>query len=452
MQLSIRAKLFLMFFAVIVVVSGSIGSYFYINARDALMASLQQRLQNSAALVAGNVEADRLRALQAKTDTHRPEYQATLAQLREWVKANRDLAYIYIMRLQENGEVRFVVDSDDSAEQAMPGSLYKEATPQLMDGFERPSVDTEITHDEWGSFLTGYAPLPGGRGEFLLGIDMRAGEVDAKFRELQISGVVSLVLSLLFAWAFSAWFSRQFLRPVHAVINRCQDIADGCYGEQIALRTGDELDKLVRAFNHMSRHLKDDNDAIAAARLRLEEQQAAMDAEIARRTTDLSTLNAELLRSNRALKQSEAQLTERLIRDELTGLHNRRGALDCLEDLRRQAQRGGRSFSLVLILLGQAIDDEASSSLLLLISGGIRQRLRSGDILARFDARQFLVVMPESGESQAEAFAIELSDHLSQLLEGDSVPPRYFGVAEFRLGESVAACLERAWLSLPKLG
>jgi hypothetical protein len=44
-------KLFLSRFVSVVLVSGSIGIYFYINAIGSLMQSLRPRLQNSAALV-----------------------------------------------------------------------------------------------------------------------------------------------------------------------------------------------------------------------------------------------------------------------------------------------------------------------------------------------------------------------------------------------------------------
>jgi hypothetical protein len=47
MQLSTRNKLFLSHFLAVVLVSGSIGSYFYASAIDNLKHSLQSRLMNS---------------------------------------------------------------------------------------------------------------------------------------------------------------------------------------------------------------------------------------------------------------------------------------------------------------------------------------------------------------------------------------------------------------------
>ena len=45
-------------------------------------------------------------------------------------------------------------------------------------GVEQAYTSVEaLTHDQWGRFLSGYAPLRGGHGNYLLGIVLRADEV-----------------------------------------------------------------------------------------------------------------------------------------------------------------------------------------------------------------------------------------------------------------------------------
>ncbi|MBI2380987.1 MAG: diguanylate cyclase [Gammaproteobacteria bacterium] len=460
MRLGIRAKLFLMFFAVILTVSGSIGSYFYWNARSALMDSLQQRLKSSAALVVRSVDAQALDKIRQPADVHLAEYQKTLARLRSWVASNEDLAFIYVMQRNTAGEVSFLVDSDASPEQAQPGDLYEPAPPQMLAGFDKPSVDDSILEDAWGSFLTGYAPVPGREGRYLLGIDMRADEVEAKFQRLHLSGAVSLALSLCLAWLFSAWVSRQFLRPVQTVISQCEHMAAGQAGLRIDLRTGDELDTLIGAFNRLSSALRDEAESTDAARLRLSVQEAAMEAQIQRRVSDLSSLNAELLAESKALRLANEALSAELRRDELTGLANRKAAMAMLDDLRTQAQRGGRSFSLLLILMEpdgerRQIPPGALDETLRRFAFRAQGYLREGDIMARFEAFQFLVIMPGASLAQAEALAMELADKLgvreTVAHAGEELGlSRYFGAAHYQLGESILACLERVWLSLPR--
>ena len=38
------------------------------------------------------------------------------------------------------------------------------------------AADDAITHDRWGYFLSGYAPVKNGDGLYLVGLDMRADE------------------------------------------------------------------------------------------------------------------------------------------------------------------------------------------------------------------------------------------------------------------------------------
>ena len=69
LNLSTRSKLFLSHFLAIVLVSGSIGSYFYANAIENLLSSLKSRLLNSAALMSHSFDVAQLDTLRAAADT-----------------------------------------------------------------------------------------------------------------------------------------------------------------------------------------------------------------------------------------------------------------------------------------------------------------------------------------------------------------------------------------------
>lgn len=57
--------------------------------------------------------------------------------------------------------------------------------------------DANPYRDAWGVFLSGYFPLRKGEGKYLIDIDMRADEVDQKMARLQMTGLLSLLGSLL---------------------------------------------------------------------------------------------------------------------------------------------------------------------------------------------------------------------------------------------------------------
>ena len=76
MQFSTRSKLFLSHFLAIVLVSGSIGTYFYTSAIDNLERSLQSRLLNSAAILSKVFSASQLAALDSPDDIATESYRS----------------------------------------------------------------------------------------------------------------------------------------------------------------------------------------------------------------------------------------------------------------------------------------------------------------------------------------------------------------------------------------
>ena len=115
LRLPIQRKLFLSHFLAVVLVSGSVGTYFYVSAVKSLVASLRARLQNSAALVSQAIDAQSLAPIQGPEDTGTEAYQNALALLRAFKHTNEDIAFLYIMRL-EGERVMFVVDSAETPE------------------------------------------------------------------------------------------------------------------------------------------------------------------------------------------------------------------------------------------------------------------------------------------------------------------------------------------------
>ena len=98
MRFTIQTKLFLSHFAAIILVSGSVGSYFYHSAIENLMDALQSRLKNSASLISSSLQDAHLDQIREEKDVALPNYQHYVKQLRDYVKTNPDIAFIYVMR------------------------------------------------------------------------------------------------------------------------------------------------------------------------------------------------------------------------------------------------------------------------------------------------------------------------------------------------------------------
>ena len=113
-RISVRTKLFLSHVLIVAFIAGTAGTYFYLSAAESLMDGLKERLQASAGLISQTLDAEALRHIRTEEDT------ATLDQLRALKRMNPDIAFIYVMRLEAE-KVFFVIDSDETNAQALPG-------------------------------------------------------------------------------------------------------------------------------------------------------------------------------------------------------------------------------------------------------------------------------------------------------------------------------------------
>ncbi|MDQ3953167.1 MAG: diguanylate cyclase [Actinomycetota bacterium] len=121
--------------------------------------------------------------------------------------------------------------------------------------------------------------------------------------------------------------------------------------------------------------------------------------------TDVTTRK----RTERALREKEQQAQEAALRDDLTGLHNRRGLLHVVDALTKLAVRADRVLSLVYIDVdhmksindthGHAEGDRALVDFGRILTGSLRE----SDFIARIGGDEFCVVLTGGNEGQDRA-------------------------------------------------
>lgn len=420
MRISIKTRYFLSHFLAVALVSGSIGTYFYLSAVDSVLDNLKTRLMNTAAMAALSVDVTALDAVQNPDDMGLPAYTATLATLRRLTASNPDIAYLYVMRRDGDG-VRFVVDSDESDRQAPPGRAYPDAPAPLLAGFEAASVDDRLYEDAWGVFMSGYAPLGGSGDAYLLGIDMRDTEVGRKLRNLRISGLVSLGLSLGLAFVFATVLARRINSSLRLFVDACAAVAEGRGGARVDVRTGDELERLAAAINDMSERLEENEARRAEAEAEIMRSRDDLEARVRERTGELSRLNGLLMHEIEERKRAEEALYQAAMTDSLTGLPNRRAMERHLEAQAARVSRGGKPFSVLLCDLDRfksvndAFGHEAGDEFLRATARVLKAAVRVGDMVCRWGGEEFLVLLADTDLEGALAAAGKLCRAMEEL-------------------------------------
>lgn len=170
------------------------GMYMY--TLNLMKEQVGEKLMAIASTAAAEIDAKDLEPLRFARDMKRPEYQRVFKKLNEIRDRNQDshIIYAYILRPTSEPTLwEFVADAnsnfnipflsedingdgvvDEADENISPGVIYDTTGQEFpTEGLEKPMVENFST-DQWGTFLTGNAPIrdASGKGVAILGLDM----------------------------------------------------------------------------------------------------------------------------------------------------------------------------------------------------------------------------------------------------------------------------------------
>jgi two-component system, NtrC family, nitrogen regulation sensor histidine kinase NtrY len=167
-----------------------------------------------------------------------------------------------------------------------------------------------------GGFVVVGIPMPSGLSSTIAEIRTGASEYWAIYRERRtIRSTYLLLLLLLTSLTFfaSSWLalylSKQITRPVEALADAMNEIAEGHYQQRVTVSATEELGELVRSFNHMaadleaSRNLAESSThQLSKANTALEERRRELETILETIPSGVVTLDAErrILQTNRA--------------------------------------------------------------------------------------------------------------------------------------------------------
>jgi diguanylate cyclase (GGDEF)-like protein len=145
---------------------------------------------------------DEYRRIRTEEDQSLPFYRSMREMLRS-MKSEDFIRYIYTERRVSEGEIEYILDSEETGSETAspPGSRDAMNALRARAYAERKPVYGPLTDDPvWGRFLTGYAPIVdpvSGDFEGLAGVDIKADTAYALFARLR--GVIILLILLLAA-------------------------------------------------------------------------------------------------------------------------------------------------------------------------------------------------------------------------------------------------------------
>ena len=170
--------------------------------------------------------------------------------------------------------------------------------------------------------------------------------------------------------------------------------------------------------------------------------------------TYLANIRLRSIRRKNELAEALDRIRELAIRDELTGLFNRRHMLELLNTERSRTERSGQPWCLGLIDVdhftqindrhGHGTGDEVLASVAMVI----REELRDADQVARWGGEEFLIMFPDTSCDEAVQVVERVRQALARAGLSRTVPDLAVtfsaGLACFQQGEPLAHTIDRA--------
>ncbi len=219
---------------IVLVVSAVTGLVVYTVASGALKSEVQVNLRNIALSAANLVDADRHRQITKPDQKYSELYESVRRPFYALLRANPNIAFIYSVIRKDDGKIYFILDSkifkpgeEDDTSDVM--EEYTDATDEMRHAFESRAaqVEDEAYTDEWGTFLSGYAPVFDEKKQFvgLVGADIRITDYLEKLARIRMALMWAGLLALLASVASGTgvWFVRKSAMKAEALSRRQQE-------------------------------------------------------------------------------------------------------------------------------------------------------------------------------------------------------------------------------------
>ncbi len=293
----IRPKLLLTFMLLFVVAFAAVFVWFQNFATSMAMENLRNDLMATALSAAAGIDGDAHAQLYASGQMDDETYTEIANSLRAVMHTNPKAAgiYTYVQVPGETDQVRFVVSSilPPGAEPSprdleiaqrsrceLPaysrpdmGDPYgwdDGLSPTMLAGVREAGAETELWADEWGEWLSGYAPIYNSAGEPVgaVGVDMCAADVIQLQQSIRNTILPVFGLTIIIMAVIVFVIAHGITRPIIALTKAAENVGQGDYEQDFrplyAAKIKDEVATLAEVFEMMVEKVREREEKLRA--------------------------------------------------------------------------------------------------------------------------------------------------------------------------------------------
>jgi len=199
---------------------------YYISSQG-LLEEIQENLRDLASVASLLTDGDTHQTITRREQKNSLEYLKVNAPYRMLLKAAPELRYVYTAVMRE-GKVYLVFDTQPENVLTDP-NIMRKTTAEVMEEYpdatnamktalteKRMVIEDHVYNDEWGSFISGYAPIYNSKKEAIgiVGVDIDASDFNHRMLKVHLGLLLGTLISAIFS--FIVYVTLHNIRKGHA--------------------------------------------------------------------------------------------------------------------------------------------------------------------------------------------------------------------------------------------
>ncbi|MCM3573759.1 ATP-binding protein [Mesobacillus subterraneus] len=256
-----------------IVVVSIMGTSFYLQSKQ-LKSQMADKVEGVAGIWSSTLDPEDIR----KANEFRDESNPSVKRLEKLLTMVGDKsasflgAYIILPEEYANQKVYILSASDIYKAYSFDSLMFYNAGEEFISAYrntreEKKISSTDIFTDQYGSWISSFAPITDSRGNVvaILGIDAKASVIKENQLEILLLLLVEMAVILAIVYVILNWGLKKVMKPVDDLFFGIKEISSGNFTVKLPVHDQSELSLLSEKFNDMASQLSQLFERVSAA-------------------------------------------------------------------------------------------------------------------------------------------------------------------------------------------
>ena len=257
-KLNIRMKILLPVLMIILVISAGMGVMMYLIGQSTYIKVGVEKAHVTAKIASTMVDSYGIGQINAESEGT-SNYTKQLYSLRD-IRNTCGILYMYTI-YEEDGQLYYGVDTDESEGQCKPGDTYDDDPEPVMVAFGGEDYVREyIVSNEYGNLISAYVPIYGSSGKIVavLGCDYDATDILQSVNTIKLLSMGCMVIALVASGLIVTLFVNAITRNIVLINGKIYDLVnnEGDLTQKLDIKSGDELELISDNVNALLEYIR----------------------------------------------------------------------------------------------------------------------------------------------------------------------------------------------------